>query len=694
MGKRRYTKILQYNVRKPLTHSITLFIYFPTCRILLFCVCLLDHPSGRKITIFAIANCSHCLRLKAALAATAIPYTEIDLTFNSAACILLFEVLASIQERQKEETDVSSLPFTTTKSYNSVPQVFFNQVHIGGADDTLAYLNDPAAHGAYHRAMAAEPEEEDTKTTTTTDPRLLALLQLPPLSDSTNNNSATPGTLSINNNSSNNTRRTVTFRFPVAAAAAAAAPDSCATSSSEPEAPPPPPTTTIQSWSVLEMTILLKHIVAHMIMVRRNRVVWQGPFTRHQNVFTGALLVTALRSYFAATKTTNMEDESTAVEWCQELLRQQLIRPVLLRESKQPTRTSATSTKQPELEESARYWFLFDNSPLSWYRLQCDHTPAVLNSFCIWSLDGDPDGADQCNKSLLPDGMAVVTRLQLLLSQVLSLVTDATTGRIDYKDAVQLSEYAVFEEAACELQRVDLFAMDDNDENTNEMHSTRTAFIINVYNLAVSYAFCKVGIPTTSRTRGAFFNTVSMQISGHVFTLNELEHGILRGNRPPPYSWSTPFGRQDPRLALTGRRPMDNRIHFALNCGASSCPPVRCYSASALNEELDLAARSFCEQDANLRIADPKNGSRSMTLYLSKIFYWYQGDFAPTRSQLPAALVPFLRGPKQQALLDNATAKDINIKFTTYDWSTNASKFVHFDPATLTETSFWNGFAW
>ena len=62
-------------------------------------------------------------------------------------------------------------------------------------------------------------------------------------------------------------------------------------------------------------------------------------------------------------------------------------------------------------------------------------------------------------------------------------------------------------------------------------------------------------------------------IGGQTFSLNALEHGVLRGNVPGPYTWSAPFRSGDPRAGAV--LPLDVRIHFALNCGATSCPAVR-----------------------------------------------------------------------------------------------------------------------
>lgn len=48
-------------------------------------------------------------------------------------------------------------------------------------------------------------------------------------------------------------------------------------------------------------------------------------------------------------------------------------------------------------------------------------------------------------------------------------------------------------------------------------------------------------------------------------------------------------------------QPMDKRIHFALVCGAKSCPPIRVYTPDELEEGLDAAAAAFCEGAARMQ---------------------------------------------------------------------------------------------
>lgn len=47
--------------------------------------------------------------------------------------------------------------------------------------------------------------------------------------------------------------------------------------------------------------------------------------------------------------------------------------------------------------------------------------------------------------------------------------------------------------------------------------------------------------------------------------------------------------------------PVDPRIHFALVCGAKSCPPIKLYSADNLDEGLGGAAEAFCSGEVEVR---------------------------------------------------------------------------------------------
>ena len=63
-------------------------------------------------------------------------------------------------------------------------------------------------------------------------------------------------------------------------------------------------------------------------------------------------------------------------------------------------------------------------------------------------------------------------------------------------------------------------------------------------------------------------------------------------------------------------------IHFALNCGAVSCPPVGVYSEEdqKLEEQLQLATEGFLDQSVSFNVD-------ARTINLSMLFSWYKPDF-------------------------------------------------------------------
>jgi hypothetical protein len=208
--------------------------------------------------------------------------------------------------------------------------------------------------------------------------------------------------------------------------------------------------------------------------------------------------------------------------------------------------------------------------------------------------------------------------------------------------------------------------------------NTKTAFLINLYNLMVKYAFVKLGIPSTDLLRLSFYENVCVNIGGTDFSLNDLEHGILRANSRAPYKMLKQFALGDSARKKLALEKIDPRIHFALNCGAKGCPAVKRYTVEALDEELRLAAMAFCEQETSVSV-DEKNN----TLGLSKIFNWYMTDFAGSKNELPSKIVQYLRGEKKEKLERMIQTGKVNVKFLEYDWSTNDCNYLMFSKSSL-----------
>lgn len=284
------------------------------------------------------------------------------------------------------------------------------------------------------------------------------------------------------------------------------------------------------------------------------------------------------------------------------------------------------------------------------YRLQQHAAPSVLNTRRIW--------ADRVGEP-----MATLRALKKQLEALEEAHTTDADGTVDAAALAADARFAAFEEATCELQAegMGLARMEE---------ATRLAFCINLYNMAVRHAFFALGTPRTGLQIRAYFDTAKYNVGGLLYSLNDLENGVLRCNERAPLHFSVPFRRGDPRLAacLPTKEP---RVHFALNCGARSCPAVKAYTAEAVREELRLAALGFLETADNCRVERAAH-----TLWLSKIFSWYERDFGESAAAVAAAVVEWLRGEPRaelQAMLDEAArgGPKVKVRHMHYDWSNN-----------------------
>jgi hypothetical protein len=173
----------------------------------------------------------------------------------------------------------------------------------------------------------------------------------------------------------------------------------------------------------------------------------------------------------------------------------------------------------------------------------------------------------------------------------------------------------------------------------------------------VFHGIVALGIRRTVREVRGFFARVSYRVGGSVLSADDVEHGILRGNARPGLLRCRPFGVRDPRRDLAVR-PVDPRIHFAITCGARSCPPVGAYRAAALDRQLDLAARNFLNQEVAL---DARG-----CVTCSRILRWYAPDFA-AGGGLGATLLRYLDvGPVRDAIAGRARPCDA---YRAYDWA-------------------------
>ena len=176
--------------------------------------------------------------------------------------------------------------------------------------------------------------------------------------------------------------------------------------------------------------------------------------------------------------------------------------------------------------------------------------------------------------------------------------------------------------------------------------SRKKVFWINVYNAYTQISLKKD--TSAYQKKEVFFKTKNILISGELLSLDDIEHNFLSKKKG-----DTGFKNQ---FQLTTTDP---RIHFALNCGAASCPIIRFYEVEKIEEQLNLATQVYLESDVEYdRVAN--------TVSVPVLMKWFQDDFNGEEG-----ILYFLK--KFEIIPENEHPK---IQFKEYDWTILKDKFA------------------
>ena len=184
----------------------------------------------------------------------------------------------------------------------------------------------------------------------------------------------------------------------------------------------------------------------------------------------------------------------------------------------------------------------------------------------------------------------------------------------------------------------------------------KKAFWINLYN-AFTYTSLHKN-PERYNNRRKFFGNKNIIIAGKAFSLDKIEHGILRRSK---IKWSLGYlnkifpGKTEKELRVD---TLDYRLHFALNCGAKSCPPIAFYKPETIHLQLETATMAYLSGEAEY-------DSTTNVLKLPALLSWFRRDFGGKKK-----IVALL---KTKQLLP-PTVKP-TIQFKQYDWTLYPDNF-------------------
>jgi Protein of unknown function, DUF547 len=217
--------------------------------------------------------------------------------------------------------------------------------------------------------------------------------------------------------------------------------------------------------------------------------------------------------------------------------------------------------------------------------------------------------------------------------------------------------------AALEAARGGQFAATDAlsrvDPSSLVTDAEKLAFGIDVYNALFLQARARwQPRGAVTGNLGLFFRA-AYRVGPWLLSLNDLEHGVLRRNRLQwPFPWRA-LARKDPRWALAPSA-LEPRIHFALHCGATSCPPIRAYRAVNLEAQLTLATEAYVRAHTVVDRARRR-------VWVPALCRLYARDFGPDRAALlrfVAAALP--AGEDRDFVMANAPT--LRARSSPYDW--------------------------
>jgi len=229
---------------------------------------------------------------------------------------------------------------------------------------------------------------------------------------------------------------------------------------------------------------------------------------------------------------------------------------------------------------------------------------------------------------------------------------------IDFSAIGHTTEYCHYITTSLELQKVELTGMTDDELKV---------FFINIYNALVYHANIVIAmgwlkLPSLDKggTEYNAWGRIGYTINGQNYSLHDIEHGMLRGNRRAhKRKIKSVVTKHDPRAPYIVK--FDPRIHFALLSGVRSCPPIMFFSPKTIDMELSLATEGFLQAEVGV-------DNLNKQIILPKVFYYYKQDFGKTDSEMLQWITDHMQGDHKMNFEIMVSHKCF-IKYSEDDWN-------------------------
>src|SRR6056297_2770925 len=191
--------------------------------------------------------------------------------------------------------------------------------------------------------------------------------------------------------------------------------------------------------------------------------------------------------------------------------------------------------------------------------------------------------------------------------------------------------------------------------NSLDTEQKKKAFWINIYNAYVQILL--LDDPGLFEDRNSwfgynFFSSPQVVIAGKELSFDDIEHGIMRRSKIKLSMGYLDQWFVDDFVERFWWNEVDPRIHFALNCGAASCPYIAVYDPDRVEEQLDITTENYLEQTTDYYPDENK-------VEVNKLMSWFRADFGGS-----SGAIQMLK--KYDVIPENA---DPDISYKDYDWT-------------------------
>jgi len=258
--------------------------------------------------------------------------------------------------------------------------------------------------------------------------------------------------------------------------------------------------------------------------------------------------------------------------------------------------------------------------------------------------------------------------MNVVVAMLLSFSFFSCSSQVDSKNSVDKAsvDYMALSIEMLEKQKrgeqvedlIQVFALSTLDEVSKNIDTQerRIAFWVNIYNAYILAILNKN--PELYEDRRQFFKQPYIEIAGRNMSFADIEHGIIRRSQKEYFLGYV--GKLFPPKYQRVLRPQqrDYRVHFALNCGAKSCPPISIMAPENLDTQLDQLTAQYLSSVTSYDIEKNK-------VTTSPLCSWFRGDFKGKKGVRKILLN-----------LDLIPSTKVGLEFGDYDWTLALNNFA------------------